>query len=701
MGDWLALDAAGLLVLSIASLLFAASAVSTAATMARAPADDADTRRMTVLTACLPGFLATMTLVCLSRHAGLLWVAVEATTLVSAPLVGLHRSARSLEATWKYLLVCSVGIAVALLGTYFLAAAASAADGEHVTLAFPQLIAGARRLDPRWLKAAFILVLVGYGTKMGLVPFHTWLPDAHSEAPSAVSALLSGALLNCAFLGVLRFTGICEAAGLGPFARDTLVQIGLLTMVVASALLLGQADYKRLLAWSSVEHMGILAVGIGLGGSGAWGSLFHAANHSLVKAALFLTAGNILACTAPSAWTTCGASCARRPSPAPSGCWGSSRSPGRRRSERSPESSRSSVRRPIEVRGSSRRSTSSPSWRRSSAWCRSCSAWRRERPRTWSSRRLRYQPPRRRSLPRGSCWLHPSRWAWSFPASSTASSALRSRGCTCESTAVSAERRTFLSTANGTPQRLASVPLLEMDAFRRVLFAAVAEGARLSAMTCFPGGESALPAHGRPVPAVNGRTACHLRRSRPRYPSLTPECPSAHLFERAIAEQHGIVPEGHPWLKPVRRPEDTAFYRVEGDEVHEVAVGPVHAGVIEPGHFRFQCHGETVLHLEIALGFQHRGVERLLSAGPDAGSLHFAETLAGDTSVGHAMAYCETVEALCGCAAPARALAIRAVAIELERIANHVGDLGALAGDVAFLPTASFCGPASAATCST
>ncbi len=295
VGDWIALDAAGLLVLSIASLLFAASAVSTAATMSRAPVDAADARRLTVLTACLPGFLATMTLVCLSRHAGLLWVAVEATTLVSAPLVGLHRSGRSLEATWKYLLVCSVGIAVALLGTYFLAAAASAADGAHVPLAFPQLIAGARRLDPRWLKAAFILVLVGYGTKMGLVPFHTWLPDAHSEAPSAVSALLSGALLNCAFLGVLRFTGICETAGLGPFARETLVQIGLLTMVVASALLLGQADYKRLLAWSSVEHMGILAVGIGLGGSGAWGSLFHAANHSLVKAALFLTAGNILA----------------------------------------------------------------------------------------------------------------------------------------------------------------------------------------------------------------------------------------------------------------------------------------------------------------------------------------------------------------------------------------------------------------------
>ncbi len=298
VGDWIALDPAGLLMLSIASVLFAASAAVAGRSLGRVSPEAAEAARSgreTVLAACLPGFLATMSLVCVSRHAGLLWIAVEATTLVSAPLVGLHRSPGSLEATWKYLLVCSVGIAIALLGTYFLAAAASAGEGEPVPMAFPTLVSRARELDPRWLKAAFILALVGYGTKMGLVPMHTWLPDAHSEAPSPVSALLSGALLNCAFLGILRFTGVCEAAGLGSFARETLVQIGLVSMVVAAALLLGQADYKRLLAWSSVEHMGILAVGIGLGGSGGWGALFHAANHSLVKAALFLCAGNILA----------------------------------------------------------------------------------------------------------------------------------------------------------------------------------------------------------------------------------------------------------------------------------------------------------------------------------------------------------------------------------------------------------------------
>jgi Ni,Fe-hydrogenase III large subunit len=194
--------------------------------------------------------------------------------------------------------------------------------------------------------------------------------------------------------------------------------------------------------------------------------------------------------------------------------------------------------------------------------------------------------------------------------------------------------------------------------------------------------------------------------------SVVPEIAQAHLFEREIAEQWGVTFEGHPWFKPVRfhhsyrpghdawgRPADAAippgvidFFRVEGDEVHEVAVGPVHAGVIEPGHFRFQCHGEQVFHLEIALGYQHRGVERALLGGPSKRTLPYMETVAGDTTVGHALAYAHAVEALGSGHVSARAHAIRGVALELERLANHVGDLGALAGDVAYLPTASYCG---------
>jgi hydrogenase-4 component F len=285
--NWLNLDPLGKVFLGLISVLFFLCACYAPGYLAHRPQ-----RNNRVLCACLLLSLAMMTLIILSHHLGLMWVAMEATTLVSAPGLYFNHNPRSLEATWKYLLICSVGIALALLGSLFLAYAALH-EGLETTLLFEDLVREAPQLSRPWLHAAFVFLLVGYGTKMGLAPMHTWKPDAYGEAPGMIGALLAGGLTNCAFLAILRFLHITNAAHEADFARRMMVFLGILSMALAAAFMVRQRDFKRMLAYSSVEHMGILVLGVGIGGSATWGALLHAINNGLTKGILFLSAGNI------------------------------------------------------------------------------------------------------------------------------------------------------------------------------------------------------------------------------------------------------------------------------------------------------------------------------------------------------------------------------------------------------------------------
>ena len=286
-GAWFALDAPGRIVLLQVSVLYLCCsfyAVGYLKTRLESP--------NRIFCACLLAFLGVMDLVIWSQHLGVMWVAIEATTLLTAPLIYFKRTRESIEATWKYLMVGSVGIAVALLGTFFLAYSM-----VHVGLDAPLTVEALLRLAPQlsrpWVQAAFVLLLVGYGTKMGLAPMHTWKPDAYGEASGVVGAMLAGGVTSCAFLALVRITHIVNVAGQGAFTSRLLLFMGLFSMSVAAMFMAAQRDFKRMLAYSSVEHMGILVLGLGLGNAALYGTLLHVVTNGLTKGVMFLTAGNI------------------------------------------------------------------------------------------------------------------------------------------------------------------------------------------------------------------------------------------------------------------------------------------------------------------------------------------------------------------------------------------------------------------------
>jgi hydrogenase-4 component F len=291
---WFMVDALSAYHLVVMALVFLLSALFALGYFAEEIANGKSSRAtMRQFGALAFASLGAMALVLTSNHLAMMWIGIEATTLLTAFLICLHVTPTSLEAMWKYLLVCSVGVAFAFLGTLLVEVAA-----RHTTtpgpLLWTRLRAEQSSLDPVALKAAFVFLLVGYGTKAGLAPMHSWLPDAHSQAPAPVSALFSGFMLNAALYSIMRYIPLVDGApGASGFAGGLLTLFGLVSIVVAGAFILVQKDVKRLLAYSSVEHIGIMAVGLGLGGLGTFAALYHTLGHSLGKSLAFFSAGRL------------------------------------------------------------------------------------------------------------------------------------------------------------------------------------------------------------------------------------------------------------------------------------------------------------------------------------------------------------------------------------------------------------------------
>ncbi len=239
-------------------------------------------------------FSLSMFLVVILNNMGMVWVAIEMTTLASAFLVGFHNDKLSIEAAWKYIIICSVGIVLALFGTIFFYHAVSSCAGIR-TLDWTAMTSAASRLSPHIVKTAFLFILVGYGTKAGIVPMHTWLPDAHSQALSPISALLSGVLLKTAIYAILRFAVITNRCVGENYTHSLFLLFGILSLGVAAGFILVQKDLKRLLAYSSIEHIGIICFGLGIGAPLAlYGAMLHVFNHAVTKSVMFFGAGSVV-----------------------------------------------------------------------------------------------------------------------------------------------------------------------------------------------------------------------------------------------------------------------------------------------------------------------------------------------------------------------------------------------------------------------
>lgn len=286
-GAYFGIDKLSILFLLILAVIFIAVAFYNLGFIKTINIDD---RHHTYYSIAILFFIFSMTGAILSTNLGLSWVFIEATTLASAYLIYFNKTKHALEAAWKYVFICSIGISLAFVGIILLTTGTESVN----SLFFNELYINAGKLNPFWLKLAFVFIVVGLGTKMGLAPVHAWLPDAHSEAPSPISALLSAALLNSAFIIILRVYKLMEITNLDSYAKIMLISMGILSLFITAVFVFNINNYKRMLAYSSIENMGIISIGIAVGGIGIYAAMLHLIAHSLIKASFFMTAGNIL-----------------------------------------------------------------------------------------------------------------------------------------------------------------------------------------------------------------------------------------------------------------------------------------------------------------------------------------------------------------------------------------------------------------------
>lgn len=282
-GSLFGMDDLGLFAFLIVSVLYAAIAF-----YRLGHKDSSTVKNYRIHSIFLMIFVMAMDGAAIARDLGLIWVFVEATTISSAPLISYSNSKKSLEAAWKYLFVCSVGIALAFAGILLLVIA----QPGQATLLIAKIDLGS--ISAFWLKISFVFILIGFGTKMGLAPLHFWMPDAYSEAPAPILALLSGALLNIALIPILRVDKLMRQSGMGDLVQELYLLMGMLSVFVAAVFMLRTKDYKRFLAYSSIENMGLIMIAFGAGGVAYYAGYLHILGHSLIKAAFFLTAGNAL-----------------------------------------------------------------------------------------------------------------------------------------------------------------------------------------------------------------------------------------------------------------------------------------------------------------------------------------------------------------------------------------------------------------------